>query len=130
MIDGVKAARSTTGLVHAYGGRDFDPHMAVRAMKVGSRWAEKREEYLTDDGQEMGDDEIVHVWKHRGKVASARGTLLHFHAEMHLNSRTLGQPHSPEFKLFVEILDVLQGPLSLRPFRTELCLFHCGSFCL
>ena len=76
----------------------------------------------------MGDDEIVQVWKHRGKVASARGTLLHWHAEMHLNSRTLEQPHSPEFKMFLAILDVLQGQLSLSPFRTELCLFHCGSF--
>ena len=130
LIDGVKAPRSVTGLVHTYGGRDFDPHMAVRAMKNGSRWQDKREEYLTDSGQEMGDEEIVQLWKHRGKVASARGTLLHFHAEMHLNSRTLEQPHSPEFKMFLAILDVLQGQLNLRVYRTELCLFHRGSFCL
>ena len=60
--------------------------MAVRAMKNGSRWQEKREEYLTDAGQEMGDDEIVQLWKLRGEVASARGTLLHWHCES-LNPR-------------------------------------------
>ena len=127
-IDGVKAPRSVTGLVHAYEGQDFDPHVAVRAMRNGSRWHEKRENYLTDDGDEMGDEEIVQLWKRRGNVASARGTLLHWHAEMHLNGRCLEQPHSPDFLQFLGILDVLQQQLGLRPFRTELCLFHCGSF--
>jgi hypothetical protein len=128
LIDGVKAPRSVTGLVHTYEGQDFDPYVAVRAMKNGSRWHEKREDYLTDDGQEMGDDEIVQLWSRRGNVASARGTLLHWHCEMHLNSRTLEHPHSPEFQMFLGILDVLQQQLGLRPFRTEVCLFHCGFF--
>ena len=58
-IDGIIAPRSTTGLVHAYGW-DFDPHVAVRAMKNGSRWhGKKREDYLKDDGEELGDDEVV-----------------------------------------------------------------------
>jgi hypothetical protein len=77
----------------------------------------------------MGDDEIVQLWSRRGNVASARGTLLHWHAEMHLNGRRLEQPHSPEFLQFLAILDVLQQQLGLRPFRTEVCLFHCGFFC-
>lgn len=126
LIDGVKAPRSVTGLVHTYEGQAFDPHVAVRAMKNGSRWHEKREDYLTDDGEAMGDDEIVQLWKRRGNVASAGGTLLHWHAEMHLNGRRLEPPHSPEFEMFLGILDVLQQQLGLRPFRTELCLFHCG----
>ena len=128
LIDGVKAPRSITGLIHTYEGQDFDPHMAVRAMKNGSRWHEKREDYLTDDGEEMGDDEIVQLWKRRGNVASARGTLLHWHAENHLNGRRLEHPHSPEFEMFLSILDVLQQQLGLRVFRTELSIFHCGSF--
>ena len=126
MIDGVKAPRSVTGLVHTYEGQDFDPHAAVGAMKNGSRWHEKREDYLTADGEEMGDDQFVDLWLRRGSVASARGTLLHWHCEMHLNGRRLEQPHSPEFQMFLAILDVLQQQLGLRAFRTELCLFHCG----
>jgi len=127
LVDGVKAPRSTTGLVHQYGW-EFDPHVAVRAMKGGARWHEKREAFLKDAGEEMGDDEIVQLWTRRGNVASARGTLLHWHAEMHLNGRRLEQPHSPEFQMFLGILDVLQQQLGLRPFRTEVCLFHCGLF--
>ena len=74
----------------------------------------------------MNDDEIVELWKRRGNIASARGTLLHWHAEMQLNGRRLEEPHSPEFKMLLGLLDVLQQQLGLRPFRTELCLFHCG----
>ena len=129
LIDGVKAPRSVTGLVHTYEGQDFDPHLAVRAMKNGKLWHEKREDYLTDYGDEMGADQIVQLWKRRGNIASARGTLLHWHAEMHLNGRRLEQPHSPEFQMFLGILDVLQRQMGLRPYRTELCLFHCGFFC-
>ena len=45
---------------------------------------------------------------------------------MHLNSRELELPHSPEFEMFLNILDVLQGKFGLRAFRTEVSLFHCG----
>lgn len=123
-IDGVKAPRSVTGLVHTYG-YDFDPHAAVRAMKNGTRWPEKRASFMTDSGTEMSDGEIVEMWKSSGQIASARGTLLHWHAEMHLNGRTLEPPHSPDFAMFLTILDVLQG-WGLRPFRTEISLFHSG----
>jgi hypothetical protein len=125
-IDGVhKVPRSVTGLVHAYGW-DFDARAAVTAMKSSRRWAEKREAFLTGTGDEMADDAIVETWKRRGNIASARGTLLHWHAEMHLNGRRMELPHSPEFRMFLEILDVLQQDFGLRPFRTEVCLLHCG----
>jgi hypothetical protein len=123
-IDGVKAPRSVTGLVHTYGW-EFDPHAAVVAMKNGTRWPEKRASFMTDSGTEMSDGEIVEMWKSSGQIASARGTLLHWHAEMHLNGRTLEPPHSPDFAMFLTILDVLQG-WGLRPFRTEISLFHSG----
>ena len=45
---------------------------------------------------------------------------------MHLNSRELELPHSPEFSMFLNILSVLQEKFGLRPFRTEVSLFHCG----
>ena len=111
-------------LVHAYA-YDFDPRAAVIAMKGGARWQEKRESFLTATGTEMKDSEIVEMWRSSGQVASARGTLLHWHAEMHLNGRTVEHPQSPEFGMFLAILRVLQG-WGLRVFRTELSMFHCG----
>ena len=45
---------------------------------------------------------------------------------MHLNSRELELPHSPEFTMFLNILSVLQDQFGLRAFRTEVSLFHCG----
>jgi hypothetical protein len=122
--DNVKAPRSVTGLVHTYGW-EFDPHAAVQAMKNGARWPEKRASFMTDSGTEMSDGEIVEMWKSSGQIASARGTLLHYHCEMHLNQRRLEPPHSPEFKMFLAIFAVLQS-WGLRPFRTEISLFHNG----
>ena len=124
-IDGfVKVPRSVTGLVHAYASH-FDPHAAVHAMKGSAKWLEKREAFLTDSGRELEDDEIVDLWAHRGRVASARGTLLHWHAEMHLNGREMELPHSPEFVMLINIVDALKA-WGLRPYRTEISLFHCG----
>ena len=123
-IDGVKAPRSVTGLVHTYSS-EFGPHTAVRAMKNGSRWHEERESFRTAEGRDMNDAEIVEMWQLSGRIASARGTLLHWHAEMHLNGRRLEPPHSPEFEMFLAIFEALHH-LGLRPFRTEVCLFHCG----
>ena len=80
-IDGrVKAPRSVTGLVHAYASR-FDPGRAVRAMKSSARWPEKREGFLNEAGEELEDAEIVALWEQQGRIASARGTLLHWHPD-------------------------------------------------
>ena len=111
-------------LLHAYA-YDFDPHAAVTAMKGGARWQEKRGSFLTATGTEMKDSEIVEMWRSSGQVASARGTLLHWHAEMYLNGRTVEHPHSPEFSMFLAIFDVLRS-WGLRVFRTEVSLFHNG----
>ena len=73
----------------------------------------------------MADCDIVDLWKRSGQIASARGTLLHWHAEMHLNGKPVEHPHSPEFGMFLAILRVLQG-WGLRVFRTEVSLFHNG----
>ena len=48
------------------------------------------------------------------------------HAEMHLNSRELELPHSPEFSMFLNILCVLQDQFRLCAFRTEVSPLHCG----
>ena len=58
-------------------------------------------------------------------MASARGTLLHFHAECHLNGLEIEKPHSPEFKNFLLLAEALRE-MGWMPFRTEVCLAHMG----
>ena len=125
-IDGrVRVPRSVTGLVHAYNS-EFDPYAAVRAMKNSTRWPEKREAFLNDVGKELEDSEIVELWARRGRIASARGTLLHYHAEMHLNGREIEPPHSPEFAMLLAMVRALKEHFGLCPYRTEISLFHAG----
>ena len=77
-IDGcVMAPRSVTTLVHEYG-YSFDPIAALAAMKAGARWEEKREQFVNSDGSEMTNDEIIEMWHWKGRIASSRGTLLHW----------------------------------------------------
>ena len=126
-IDGdTIAPRSVTGLVHMYESSEFRPHEVVMQMKRGKRWPDKRLEYLKDDCDEsMSDDDICERWSKNGKAASARGTLLHFHAECLLNGVEVAEPHSPEFKQ-LHCLNGMLGELGYRPFRTEVCLFSVG----
>ena len=102
-IDGdKKAPRSVTGLVHSYEAKGFDPTEVVAAMKGGKRWQEKRVAYLKDGGEDsMSEGEITQRWRANGAVASARGTLLHWHAECYLNGVAVEEPHSPEFMQFL-----------------------------
>ena len=70
-------ARQLVGL-HREAAGHFDARAVVKQMKRGSRWHEKREQYLKEDGDDsMSDDDICERWKKTGRVASARGTLLH-----------------------------------------------------
>jgi hypothetical protein len=118
----IKAPRSVTGLVHSYAGH-FDPHHACELMRAGRNWCERELEF-TRDGRVMTNDEIVALWCHRGKVASARGTLLHYHAETFLNNCIIEHPQSTEFQQLLEIVSWLVDA-GWTPFRTELCLCSC-----
>ena len=123
-IDGhVLAPRSVTGLVHAYASH-FDPYKAIGCMRSGRRWGERQLEFMKDDGELMTDGEIVELWAARGRVASARGTLLHFHAEMALNGMEIEEPTSVEYRQLRAIFHWLRDEGWL-PFRTEICLFSC-----
>ena len=124
-VDAIPAPRSVTGLVHAYQASNFDPMLAIEAMKRGKNWPVKMEEFIGEDGSCMSDEEICNVWQHRGRVASARGTLLHFHAECHLNGMDVEKPHSPEFRNFLLVAKAL-AEMGWRPYRTEVCLTHMG----
>ena len=127
-IDGVPAPRSVTGLIHSYCSSSFDPLDAAATMKKGRNWDEKRQEYLNPDGHEMEDVEIAELWEKKGKVASAKGTLLHYHAEAYCNGRQIEQPWSPEFKMVLLLVDALRE-LGFMAWRTEVCIFGVGLCC-
>ena len=123
-IDGsVIAPRSVTGLLHEFTS-EFNAERALRAMKSGRDWEQKKYENESQ-GLSMDDDDILRRWKKNGQVASARGTLLHYHAEQMANGSEIEMPHSPEFTQANSLFDHLLG-MGLRPFRTELSMFHCG----
>jgi len=120
-FDGELVARSVTGLLHQYAS-DFDPQAALAAMKASRQWEDKRAE-LEAQGLGVSDDEIKDRWSHSGRVASARGTLLHFHAECLMNGVPVQQPHSPEFKQAQLLFDHVTQEMGLQPFRAEVCLY-------
>ena len=123
-IDGrVLAPRSVTGLLHEFTS-EFNPDRALVAMKSGRDWLYKKHE-MEQLGLSTEDDEILRRWKMNGQVSSARGTLLHYHAEQMANGSEIEMPHSPEFTQANSLFDHLLG-MGLRPFRTELSMFHCG----
>ena len=124
-VDGVRVPRSVTGLVHSYCTGAFRPAEAVASMKASGRWEERRLDFLHADGTEMNSDEIAQRWERQGRVASARGTLLHFHAECWCNGRAIEEPHSLEFTMVLRIAAVLRE-WGFVPWRTELCVFHMG----
>ncbi len=120
-IDGSKVApRSVTGLVHSYAASHFDPQAVVKQMKRGRRWPEKRDQYMKEDADDesLSDDAICELWSKNGRIASARGTLLHYHAECLLNGVTVVPPISPEFEQLV-CLDAALREMGYSPFRTE-----------
>ncbi|CAE7942790.1 unnamed protein product, partial [Symbiodinium necroappetens] len=80
--------------------------------------------YKHADGQWMTREEIKARWSDR--TPSARGTLMHFHIEQHLNGCVIAEPHSPEFAQFLAFEREVMQARGLRPFRTELSMFHCG----
>ena len=117
--------RSVTRLVHAYEASHFEPMVAIEPMKRGKNWPVKMEEFVNEAGDCMSDEEICNLWQLRGRIASARGTLLHFHAECHLNGLEIEKPHSPEFKNLLLLAEALRE-MGWMPFRTEVCLAHMG----
>ena len=120
-IDGkVRAPRSVTGLVHAYASH-FDPYKAIECMRSGRNWEHRQLEFINSDGDAMTDTEIIELWSARGKIASGRGTLLHYHAEMLLNGCDIQEPTSIEFRQLLGIVHWLRDE-GWRPYRTEICL--------
>ena len=63
-------------------------------MKQAASWEERREAFVNESGEYMEDQEIVELWRFNGRIASMRGTLLHWHTEMKLNGREIEPPLS------------------------------------
>lgn len=125
LIDGQhRAPRSVTSLVHSLC-QDFNPKKAIASMKRSPKWPERQKEFIVN-GKLMTDEEIAAKWQLNGKIQSARGTLLHFQIEQHLNDVIVEPPHSPEFKYFLQFEEEFMKPRGYVPIRTELSLFHCG----
>ncbi len=117
-----------TRLVHSYCVGSLKPLEAVSAMRAGKRWKDKRLECLRADGSEMDDAEVADLRRERGDVASARGTLLHYHAEAWCNGRCIEGPWSPEFKMILLLAGALQE-LGFAPWRTEVAILSAGLCC-
>ena len=123
-VDGITVPRSATSLIHSYCPAPFDPATALASMK-----AAKRAQFINDaDGRQITDEEVLASWTTNGQVASARGTLLHYHAEACCNGIAVEPPHSPDFKMIIRLVDALQE-MGYTPFRTELCVIHLGLCC-
>ena len=75
-INGVRAPRSVTGLVHSYVASSFKPWEAVAAMKAGRRWEERRPDFLRSDGGEMSDADVVELWEQNGRSRECPGRSL------------------------------------------------------
>jgi hypothetical protein len=122
-LDGRTVPRSVTAVVGKYH-EAFDADVAVGMMRNGSKWSEKRELYLHEDGREMMDEEIKLQWSRNGQVQSGRGSLMHFQIEQHVNGVIIAGPHSPEFRQFVMFERQILCGKGYKPLRTEFSIFH------
>jgi hypothetical protein len=127
-IDGARAPRSVTALVHQFETAFDGPRVAAR-MQRSSRWTTRCEEFRKADGEIMTPEEMAEHWKRNGRVQAARGTLMHYQIEQWLNGYSIAEPHSFEFRCFLRFVDDFLAPRRIVPFRTELSIFHCGLRC-
>ena len=81
-IDGIKAPRSATGLLHEYTPA-FNPQGALHAMRHSREWEQKKAA-LEEKGVTTEGDGILKSWERNGEVARARGHLLHYQARRHI----------------------------------------------
>ena len=80
--------------------------------------------YVREDGGILTAEEMREQWVRKGQVASMRGTLAHWHAEVLFNpSCTLEPPWSPEVRMIEAFRRHFLKRLGLRPIRTEMNVF-------
>ena len=124
-IDGrIVVPRSVTALVHKFS-TPFDARACVEQMRARDTWEWRQYQFMRVDGTPMSTEEIVQMWEANGLVQRSRGTLLHYHVEQFLNGASLEDPHSPEFKQFLQIYELVLSK-EFEVYRTEISMFHCG----
>ena len=124
-VDGIRVPISVTGFLHRLSS-ELDPNAAAQAMMEGPGWPERQHNFMNADGTIKTADEIVDAWARNGEAQRARGSLLHYHAEMFLNGYTVECPHSPEYKQFCRFYADIIMNHGWDVYRTEATLFHCG----
>ena len=82
--------------------------------------------YVDEKGTPLSPIQIKQWWSQNGACQSRRGTLMHWHIECFLNGYLIEGPHSPEFQMFLAFRRDFMDFLNLRPWRTEMNMFHCG----
>ena len=92
-VDGKTVPSSVTTILGKFHSH-FDGAAAIKKMRQGRCWPTKRLEFLTPEGREMTDDEILQKWENSKIVASNRGTLMHYQIEMYINGATVDDPWS------------------------------------
>ena len=106
---------STSGFIHGFFGH-FDADEVLRKMRRGRN-------FPTSKYANMTDEDIKRMWEENGRRASARGTLLHFLLESHMNGYDL------ENSIYAGLEDIQSyfrwrqtyfEPAGLVPFRTEM----------
>ena len=121
-VDGQRVPWSGTTFSH-YCEKHFNADLILSRTKPG--WAQKKG-YVKEGGEEMNFEEIKDVWAKNGCSQSRRGTLLHWQIECYLNGYSIGEPHSPEFRMMLQFEKAFMDALGLTPWRVEMNLFHCG----
>jgi hypothetical protein len=106
---------STSGFVHGFFGH-FDPDKVIPKMRRGRNFS-------TSVYSGMTDLEIKTLWEQNGARASARGTLLHFLLECHMNGFDLANSvyaGLEDIQAYFRWRKDYFEPAGLIPFRTEL----------
>ena len=106
---------STSGFVHEFF-EHFDPDTVIPQMRRGKNFA-------SSPYASMTNSDIKELWAANGARASARGTLLHFLLECHLNGFDLAaSPYAglEDIQAYFRWRQSYFEPAGLVPFRTEL----------
>lgn len=106
---------STSGIVHKHFPH-FNADNVIHKMMKSRNWYRSKYHGMTAR-------EIKTMWNDNGRIASERGTLLHFLLECHNNGYDLKQSiyaNLPDIKAYFKWREIYFDAKNLIPFRTEM----------